>query len=226
MPPLYQCRSYAERSLTAPPSPGTCMGNWFGVRNGDRSCYPGIMVRIRPARLSDASTIADIQVETWRDTYAGLIPDRTLIGLSCRSHKESWQRILHDTRADNITRVAEGPDACVVGLPMPAARARRTCPMTGRSIRSMSCRITRVRVTVGVFSARCCWHSRLPAIAARWSGSWQRTRHASSTRPWAASSSRRARSRSTMSSSASVRMAGPTSPATLKCARGGADSRS
>ena len=40
------------------------------------------MVRIRPARLSDASTIADIQVETWRDTYAGLIPDRTLLGLS------------------------------------------------------------------------------------------------------------------------------------------------
>ena len=92
------------------------MGNWFGVRNGDRSCYPRIMVRIRPARPSDASAIADIQVETWRDTYAGMIPDRTLLGLCRRSHVESWHRILRDTRADNITRVAEGPDASVVGF--------------------------------------------------------------------------------------------------------------
>ena len=74
------------------------------------------MVRIRPARLSDASTIADIQVETWRDTYAGLIPDRTLLGLSRTSHIENWRGILRDTRGHNITRVAEGPDACIVGF--------------------------------------------------------------------------------------------------------------
>ena len=83
------------------------------------------MVRIRTARLSDASAIADIQVETWRDTYAGLISDRTLLGLSRRSHVESWHRILRDTRENNITRVAEGPDACVVGFAN-AGRARPT----------------------------------------------------------------------------------------------------
>ena len=83
------------------------------------------MVRIRPARLSDASTIADIQVETWRDTYAGLIPDRTLLGLSRTSHIENWRGILRDTRGHNITRVAEGPDACIVGFAN-AGRARST----------------------------------------------------------------------------------------------------
>ena len=83
------------------------------------------MVRIRPARLSDASAIADIQVETWRDTYAGLIPDRTLLGLSRTSHIESWRGILRDMRGHNITRVAEGPDACVVGFAN-AGRARPT----------------------------------------------------------------------------------------------------
>ena len=83
------------------------------------------MVRIRPARLSDASAIADIQVETWRDTYAGLISDRTLLGLSRTSHIESWRGILRDTRGHNITRVAEGPDACVVGFAN-AGRARPT----------------------------------------------------------------------------------------------------
>ena len=74
------------------------------------------MVRIRPARLSDASAIADIQVETWLDTYAGLIPDRTLLGLSRARQIQSWRGILRDTREDNITCVAEGPDACVVGF--------------------------------------------------------------------------------------------------------------
>ncbi len=83
------------------------------------------MVWIRPASLSDASAIADIQVETWRDTYAGLIPDRTLLGLSRMCHIESWRRILRDTRAESITRVAEGPDSRVVGFAN-AGRARPT----------------------------------------------------------------------------------------------------
>ena len=74
------------------------------------------MVRIRPARLSDASAIADIQVETWLDTYAGLIPDRTLLGMSRARQIQSWRGILRDTREDNVTRVAEGPDASVVGF--------------------------------------------------------------------------------------------------------------
>ena len=83
------------------------------------------MARIRAAVLSDAPAIADIQVETWRDTYAGLIPDRTLLGLSRTSHIESWRRVLRDTRADTITRVAEGPDSRVVGFGN-AGRARPT----------------------------------------------------------------------------------------------------
>ena len=83
------------------------------------------MVRIRPASLSDASAIADIQVETWRDTYAGLIPDRTLLGLSRTSHTENWHRVLRESRADTITRVAEGPDSRVVGFAN-AGRARPT----------------------------------------------------------------------------------------------------
>ena len=83
------------------------------------------MVRIRPACLSDACAIADIQLETWRDTYAGLIPDRTLLGLSRTSHIENWCGILRDTRGHNITRVAEGPDSRVVGFAN-AGRARPT----------------------------------------------------------------------------------------------------
>ena len=98
---------------------------WYGVRNGDRSCYPWIMVSIRSARLSDASSIADIQVETWLDTYAGLIPDRMLLGLSRARQIRSWRGILRDTGEDNFTRVAEAPDASVVGFAN-GGRARPT----------------------------------------------------------------------------------------------------
>ena len=83
------------------------------------------MVRIRPACLSDACAIADIQLETWRDAYAGLIPDRTLLGLSRTSHIENWRGILRDARGHNITRVAEGPDSRVVGFAN-AGRVRPT----------------------------------------------------------------------------------------------------
>lgn len=69
--------------------------------------------------------IADIQVETWRDTYAGLIPDRTLPGMSRTSHIENWRRVLRDSRAGTIARVAEGPDSRVVGFAN-AGRARPT----------------------------------------------------------------------------------------------------
>ena len=83
------------------------------------------MARIRPARQSDASAITDIQVETWLDTYAGLIPDRRLLGLSRARLIQSWRGILRDTGEDSITRVAEGPDASVVGFAN-GGRARPT----------------------------------------------------------------------------------------------------
>ena len=89
-------------------------------------CYPGVMVRIRPARLSDASAIADIQVETWRDTYAGLIPDRTLLGLSRTRHIESWRGILRDTRGAQLSRAwPRDRTLASSASPTPAVRARR-----------------------------------------------------------------------------------------------------
>lgn len=33
-------------------------------------------VRVRPATLEDAEAIAAAHVETWRETYIGLMPDR------------------------------------------------------------------------------------------------------------------------------------------------------
>jgi hypothetical protein len=51
---------------------------------------PETIFRIRQARLEDVAAIADIEVETWRATYAGMLPDRVLVGMSERRQKGSW----------------------------------------------------------------------------------------------------------------------------------------
>jgi ribosomal protein S18 acetylase RimI-like enzyme len=83
------------------------------------------MARIRAARLSDADAIAAVYVETWRDTYAGIIPDRVLLELSERSQAASWRHILRDQQWGGLTLVAERPDAKIIGFAN-AGRARQT----------------------------------------------------------------------------------------------------
>lgn len=73
-------------------------------------------VVIRPARRADADAIARIYVETWRSTYAGILPDRLLVGLSRRGQALIWsQAVAHRGRADFVT-VAHAPGAGVVGF--------------------------------------------------------------------------------------------------------------
>lgn len=49
---------------------------------------------IRPATVADAAGIAAVHVESWRSTYAGLLPDRYLVGLSPKVHERRWQALL------------------------------------------------------------------------------------------------------------------------------------
>ena len=46
------------------------------------------MTVIRPARAADAAAIGRIHVETWRDTYAGMLPDR--VWWRCRA---GWRAV-------------------------------------------------------------------------------------------------------------------------------------
>lgn len=59
--------------------------------------------RLRPARLTDAAAIARVHVETWRATYAGLVPDAYLVGMTEAGQTASWQRQLDQ-------RQGRGPD--------------------------------------------------------------------------------------------------------------------
>ena len=49
-------------------------------------------MQIRRARPDDAAAIARVHVESWRSTYAGLLPERLLLKLSNAQHEARWWR--------------------------------------------------------------------------------------------------------------------------------------
>lgn len=69
---------------------------------------------VRQARLEDAQAIAKIEIETWRATYAGMLPDRVLLNMSERRQTPSWASFLRHRPED--VWVAEHPGLGVVGF--------------------------------------------------------------------------------------------------------------
>lgn len=63
-------------------------------------------ITIRQAKATDAAQIARVHVETWRETYTGLIPERVLTSLTHRKRQGQWNRILAGKERLN-TLVAE-----------------------------------------------------------------------------------------------------------------------
>lgn len=61
---------------------------------------------IRAARTSDAAGIARVHVETWRDAYAGLLPDKHLLRLNPQTHAIAWARNLSRPEGPRHTMVA------------------------------------------------------------------------------------------------------------------------
>lgn len=51
-------------------------------------------ILIRPARPADAVGIARVHVESWRNTYPGMVPDGYLVGLSATASAARWLRVL------------------------------------------------------------------------------------------------------------------------------------
>lgn len=85
------------------------------------------MVLVRQAYPSDAQAIARLHVETWRTTYAGLLPDRVLAGMRQENHRASWQSLLLGQRGRETVLVAERAKTGVVGFAS-AGRARSGLP--------------------------------------------------------------------------------------------------
>lgn len=71
------------------------------------------MISIRRARPADAPAIGEIHAAVWRSTYAGILPDAYLAGLSAPRLAGFYQRAILDRREGHavFVAVAGGADA-------------------------------------------------------------------------------------------------------------------
>jgi GNAT superfamily N-acetyltransferase len=71
---------------------------------------------IRSADISDANAIAKVHVDSWRSTYAGILPDRYLASLSYVKRAQFWARILSKPNAREFIYVVEDIAGEVIGF--------------------------------------------------------------------------------------------------------------
>lgn len=70
-------------------------------------------VRVRSAELGDAHGIAEVHIQSWRETYSGLIPDRFMGSDALDSKRRMWESILSLEPLPGAIAVAERGDRVV-----------------------------------------------------------------------------------------------------------------
>jgi ribosomal protein S18 acetylase RimI-like enzyme len=89
--------------------------------------------RARQAGPDDVAAIARIEVETWRATYPGMLPDRVLVGMSERRQKGAWTGLVRYRPGDVIVveEAETGAGSSVVGFGNCGAQRDPTLPYVG-----------------------------------------------------------------------------------------------
>ena len=76
-----------------------------------------LALSVRTARPEDAADLARIYIESWQDTYAGVISHTLLGAMSLRTHTTRWQATIKGMeRHSGTVLVAEEPQFGVIGL--------------------------------------------------------------------------------------------------------------
>ena len=73
-------------------------------------------IQIRAAIPEDAASIARVHVDSWRSTYAGIVSDEYLVGLSYRNRESLWKELLTADRAGTSYFVADAGGGDIVGF--------------------------------------------------------------------------------------------------------------
>ncbi|MBM7095280.1 MULTISPECIES: GNAT family N-acetyltransferase [Alteribacter] len=74
------------------------------------------MITIRKAETSDAKGIARVHVDSWNETYKGIIPDEVLDGRTYERQEKMWKGALAAALEDRAIFVAETDGGEVVGF--------------------------------------------------------------------------------------------------------------
>ena len=74
------------------------------------------MVTIREATVADVPMIARVHVDTWRTTYRGIIPEKTLAQLSYSQREKSWLQIISNAQDAQFTDIACDRSGQIIGF--------------------------------------------------------------------------------------------------------------
>jgi GNAT superfamily N-acetyltransferase len=75
-----------------------------------------VVARIREALGRDAAALARAHVDTWRETYRGLLPDDYLAGLTPAGREPQWRRAVERPAGQRCVFVAEDGQGEIVGF--------------------------------------------------------------------------------------------------------------
>jgi len=73
-------------------------------------------IRIREATAADAGEIAQVSIESWQTTYAGIVPRAALENLDYAGRKERWAGRLNAPGMARMIAVAENAQGRIVGF--------------------------------------------------------------------------------------------------------------
>ena len=90
-----------------------------------------IRIGIRMARPADAAGIASIYVESWRDTYASILPNAGLVRMSKSDHTAGWQRTIKGANLRNPVLVAADEKSNVYAFTSAGPSRDRSLPYEG-----------------------------------------------------------------------------------------------
>jgi ribosomal protein S18 acetylase RimI-like enzyme len=68
---------------------------------------------ISPAGPADAVALGRVHVQSWRETYPGILPQAALNRMSAAAHGRRFRHELGQVRDGHVTLIAEGPDGAV-----------------------------------------------------------------------------------------------------------------
>ena len=90
-----------------------------------------IRIGIRLARPTDAAEVAHVYVESWRETYAGILPDTGLLRMSKAEQTASWTRQIKASNLRNPVLVAADAKSNVYGFASAGPSRDRSLPFEG-----------------------------------------------------------------------------------------------
>jgi SAM-dependent methyltransferase len=73
-------------------------------------------IRIRDGVADDAAAIARVHIQSWRTTYAGIIPDDYIARFASDSRERTWRGLLTESERRSFVCVAEDEKGTIVGF--------------------------------------------------------------------------------------------------------------